>query len=86
MISLSTQDLNNYDYHNHNEINIKKIYNYPFEKKTEKNLENKFKSKSISIKEYGLNIHSFNPTKNSPPNEWQFRLIKRINSLNSLYY
>ena len=31
--------------------------------------------------EYNLNTHIFNPTKNSPPNEWQFRLLKRINSL-----
>jgi|TARA_Y100000389_G_scaffold157416_1_gene158527 hypothetical protein len=84
MISLLTQELNNYDYDNHNQINIKKISNNPFEKKIEKNVENKFKTKSISIKECSLNINSFNPTKNSPPNEWQFRLIKRINSLNSL--
>ena len=84
MISLLTQELNNYNYHTHNQINIKKISNNPFEKKIEKNVENKFKTKSISIKECSLNIHSFNPTKNSPPNEWQFRLIKRINSLNSL--
>tara|TARA_B100001250_G_scaffold397957_1_gene405653 strand:+ start:519 stop:779 length:261 start_codon:yes stop_codon:yes gene_type:complete len=83
MISLLTQELNNYDYDNHNQINIKKISNNTFEKKIEKNVENKFKSNSI--KECSLNIHSFNPTKNSPPNEWQFRLIKRINSLNSLH-
>ena len=82
MISSLTQELNKYN--NHNQINIKKISNNPFEKKIEKNVENKFKNKSISIKEYSLNIHSFNPTKNSPPNEWQFRLIKRINSFNSL--
>tara|TARA_B110000967_G_scaffold208263_1_gene259874 strand:- start:245 stop:514 length:270 start_codon:yes stop_codon:yes gene_type:complete len=84
MISLLTRELNNYDYDNHNQINIKKISNNPFEIKIEKNVENKFKSNSISIKERSLNIHSFNPTKNSPPNEWQFRLIKRINSLSSL--
>lgn len=84
MISLLTQELNNCDYDNHNQINIKKISNNPFEKKIEKNVENKFKSNSIFIKECSLNIHSFNPTKNSPPNEWQFRLIKRINSLNTL--
>ena len=88
MISLLTQELNKYDYDNYNQINIKNISKNPFEKKIEKNIEknieNKFKSNSISIKECSLNIHSFNPTKNSPPNEWQFRLIKRINSLNSL--
>ena len=84
MISLLTRELNKYDYDNYNQINIKNISKNPFEKKIEKNIENKFKSNSISIKECSLNIHSFNPTKNSPPNEWQFRLIKRINSLNSL--
>ena len=80
MSSLLTLELNNYDYHNH----IKKTSNNTFEKNIEKNVENKFKNNFISIKECSLNIHSFNPTKNSPPNEWQFRLIKRINSLNSL--
>ena len=34
--------------------------------------------------QYSLNIHCFNPTKNSPPNEWQYRLIKRINSFNNI--
>jgi len=82
MSSLLTMELNNYDYHNH--INIKKTSNNTFEKNIEINVENKFKNNFISIKECSLNIHSFNPTKNSPPNEWQFRLIKRINSLNSL--
>ena len=86
MISLLTQELNNYDYdyHYHYQTNIKKKSNNPFEKKIEKSLENKFQTKSINIKECSLNIHSFNPTKNSPPNEWQSRLIKRINSLNYL--
>ena len=92
MISLLTQELTNYDYDNNNQINITKTSNNTFEKSIEKNIEksieknveNKFKSNFISIKECRLNIHSFNPTKNSPPNEWQFRLIKRINSLNSL--
>ena len=28
-----------------------------------------------------LNKNIFNPTKNSPINNWQFRLIKRINNL-----
>lgn len=35
--------------------------------------------------EKSLNIHIFNPLKNSPPNEWQFRLLGRINSLNDMY-
>ena len=32
-------------------------------------------------KEYNLDTHIFNPAKNSPPSEWQHRLLKRINSL-----
>jgi len=27
-----------------------------------------------------LDVQFFNPEKNSPPNEWQYRLMKRINS------
>ena len=36
------------------------------------------------IDECRLNINIFNPGKNSPPNEWQFRLLKRINSINNI--
>ena len=84
MISLLTEELNNFDYNNQNQININKISNNHFEKNIENFIENKIKTKSMSIKEYSLCINSFDPTKNSPPNEWQFRLIKRINSLNYL--
>lgn len=41
-------------------------------------------NKITDLNEYSLNIHCFNPTKNSPPNEWQSRLIKRINSFNNI--
>ena len=34
--------------------------------------------------ECSLNIHTFDPTKNSPPNDWQQRLKKRINYHKSL--
>ena len=34
--------------------------------------------------ENSLNMHIFNPLKNSPPSLWQFRLLNRINSLNDL--
>lgn len=34
--------------------------------------------------EYSLNIHIFNPSKNSPPSSWQLRLKNRINSLNHI--
>tara|TARA_X000000368_G_scaffold404971_1_gene381618 strand:+ start:4574 stop:4813 length:240 start_codon:yes stop_codon:yes gene_type:complete len=68
------EELLNLDY---NHINIKK---------NENNIEEKLLNKSSSLNECRLMIHSFNPSKNSPPNEWQFRLIKRINSLNNLPY
>lgn len=86
MLSLLTQELINYDYENHNQINIIKKSNNPCEQKIENNVQNKLSKNYTSTKECSLNIHCFNPTKNSPPNEWQFRLIKRINSLNSLDY
>tara|TARA_Y100000996_G_C22541751_1_gene650268 strand:- start:1499 stop:1774 length:276 start_codon:yes stop_codon:yes gene_type:complete len=41
-------------------------------------------NKITDSNQYSLNIHCFNPTKNSPPNEWQYRLIKRINSFNNI--
>jgi hypothetical protein len=78
MISLLTEQLLNFDYDTHNQINIKKSYNT-----IENNIEKKLFKKSDSVDECSLIIHTFNPSKNSPPNEWQFRLIKRINSLNS---
>ena len=62
-------------------LNINKSYNTI--ENIEKNIEKKLLKKSDSINECSLIIHTFNPSKNSPPNEWQFRLIKRIHSLNS---
>tara|TARA_B100000780_G_scaffold114291_1_gene80089 strand:- start:1606 stop:1836 length:231 start_codon:yes stop_codon:yes gene_type:complete len=62
-------------------LNINKSYNTI--ENIENNIEKKLLKKSDSINECSLIIHTFNPSKNSPPNEWQFRLIKRINSLNS---
>ena len=83
-MSLLTQELNNSNDNYYNGINIKNISNNFFEKNIEKIIEKKIVNNSICMNECSLNIHSFNPTKNSPPNEWQFRLIKRINSFNSL--
>ena len=83
MSSLLTQQLVNHDYECHNRSNNNyKNYIENIEKKAinqicKKNLYN-------IANECSLNIHSFIPTKNSPPNEWQFRLIKRINSFNTL--
>ena len=42
------------------------------------NILNKNKKKIIECK---LNNNIFNPTKNSPINNWQYRLIKRLNDL-----
>ena len=42
------------------------------------NIENNY----LTTNEYCLNKHFFNPMKNSPPNDWQCRLMKRITSLN----
>lgn len=84
MISLLTEQLLNFDYDTHNQINIKKSYNTIENiENIENNIEKKLFKKSDSVNECSLIIHTFNPSKNSPPNEWQFRLIKRINSLNS---
>lgn len=35
--------------------------------------------------EYSLNIHIFNPSKNSPPNSWEIRLKNRIDSFNNIH-
>ena len=79
MISLLTEELKNFEnkvYNNNYKIKEKNSY----ENIIENNIKCKFHNNSNYINEYSLNIHSFNPTKNSPPNEWQYRLIKRINS------
>jgi hypothetical protein len=77
MYSLLTEELinnNNNIINNNNEI---KLINKEFKNTSTKDkLSNK--------KEYSVNVNNFNPGKNSPPNEWQFRLIKRINSYNTL--
>ena len=94
MISLLTEPFNYFDYDTNNHINIEKNQNnieknqnnieknQNYIEKIENNIENKIFNKYNFINECSLNIHCFNPTKNSSPNEWQFRLIKRINSLN----
>lgn len=61
-------------------INIVKEENNDINIHDKKNnfLNKKFKKNTIECK---LNNSIFNPTKNSPINNWQFRLIKRINNL-----
>lgn len=78
MHSLLTEELKRYDIDNKNiSENSNKYIN-----KIEKVVSDKFNKSIDNYTEYGLNSHKFNPTKNSPPNEWQYRLLKRINSLN----
>ena len=80
MTSLLTMELNNYNISNklNKNINTKK-------NEITENIENYFKKNKNMTNEYSINVNIFNPTKNSPPNEWQFRLIKRINSLKDCY-
>ena len=82
MYSLLTEELKNNininnNINNNNNINEIKLINKEFKNTSTKDkLSNK--------KEYSVNVNNFNPGKNSPPNDWQFRLIKRINSYNTL--
>jgi hypothetical protein len=77
MYSLLTEELknNNIDINNNNDI---KLINKELDNTSTKDI-------LINKKEYSVNVNNFNPGKNSPPNEWQFRLIKRINSYNTLH-
>ena len=77
MYSLLTEELINNNNNNNNNNNEIKLINKEFKNTSTKEiLSNK--------KEYNINVNNFNPGKNSPPNDWQFRLIKRINSYNTL--
>ena len=76
MYSLLTEELkNNIDINNNIDI---KLINKELDNTSTKDI-------LINKKEYSVNVNNFNPGKNSPPNEWQFRLIKRINSYNTLH-
>jgi len=77
MYSLLTEELknNNIDINNNNDI---KLINKELDNTSTKDI-------LINKKEYSVNVNNFNPGKNSPPNDWQFRLIKRINSYNTLH-
>lgn len=74
MYSLLTEELKNNNIDN-NDI---KLINKELDNTSTKEI-------LINKKEYSVNVNNFNPGKNSPPNEWQFRLIKRINSYNTLH-
>ena len=91
MYSLLTKEINNYNLGKNKETNnnerIYIIYN-EIEKKIVNSEYNHYETpipiKKIEKSENSLNIHIFNPLKNSPPSNWQFRLLNRINSLNDL--
>ena len=70
MFSLLTKQIKDYDIHN--QININNNIEI-----IEKNIDNKL-SKNLIKNNNECSVNSFNPTKNSPPNEWQFRLRQSI--------
>ena len=69
MSSLLTYELTNYNYDS-NYNNNNNILNNNV-------LNNNLLNNNIDCK---LDKHFFNPEKNSPPNEWNDRLLRRINS------
>ena len=80
MNSLLREELNNYSHLGKNSIDKKtNLINDKIEKKL---INSEYIKNEKS--ENSLNIHIFNPLKNSPPSNWQFRLLNRINSLNDL--
>ena len=98
MYSLLTQEIKKYNLENNNLINNnlkknKELTNFQkisinvchvndVEKKIINNINNN--QTNFLNKEYSINMNIFNPMKNSPPNNWNCRLLSRINSLNSL--
>ena len=83
MYSLLTEELNNYNNLGKNEKNTIDKKTDLINDKIEKKMINSEYNKNEKS-ENSLNIHIFNPLKNSPPSNWQFRLLNRINSLNDL--
>lgn len=95
MYSLLTEEIKNYNLENNNLIKIKEKTNFQkivinindendFEKKIINNIKKKSYSNYLLNEEYSINMNIFNPMKNSPPNNWNCRLLSRINSLNDL--
>lgn len=81
MCSLLREELNNYN-NNLGKNSIDKNTNLINDKIEKKLINSEYIKNEKS--ENSLNIHIFNPLKNSPPSNWQFRLLNRINSLNDL--
>ena len=95
MYSLLTEEIKNYNLENNNsiknkeEVNFQKIvinikHENDFEKKVISNIKKNSSLNSLLHEEYSINMNIFNPMKNSPPNNWNCRLLSRINSLNDL--
>jgi hypothetical protein len=95
MYSLLTEEIKNYNLENNNLIKNKEKNNFQkivinikdqndFEKKVISNIKKISSLNSLLDEEYSINMNSFNPMKNSPPNNWNYRLLSRINSLNDL--
>ena len=86
MLSYLTEDnISCYISSNFNKNSIDNKFNNYYDNNNNTHYEYyKNDNKITDFNQYSLNIHCFNPTKNSPPNEWQYRLIKRINSFNNV--
>jgi len=84
MLSNLTQEILEYNSRNINNINNINIKNKANTIKTTKSIVYTnigiSKNESSNSNECKLDVQFFNPEKNSPPNEWQYRLMKRINS------
>ncbi len=50
----------------------------------EKNLDDKYNYNILENMEFSIKINNFNPKKNSDPNDWECRLIKRVSSFTLL--
>ena len=77
MSSLLSQEIEKYNNSNNNNSNNNNS-NIIHKCNSLKNIANDY----LTINECCLNKHFFNPMKNSPPNDWQSRLMKRITNLN----
>lgn len=50
----------------------------------EKNIDDKYSFNILENMEFSIKTNNFNPKKNSNPNDWECRLIKRVSSFNLL--
>ena len=95
MYSLLTEEIKKYNLENNNLIKNKENNNFQkiiinlhdkneFEKKLVTNIKKNSSLNYLFNEEYSINMNIFNPMKNSPPNNWNCRLLSRINSLNDI--